>query len=813
MNANIQTITLDLTNSAFSAAQKVSVVQGDSGTRPVKAIITDNGVVRTDLFHESARLYISNAKGERPTYVEGISINGGIAEFSIPQSATLQPGIKNGELRLVDKDEKVLSSMSFIVEVASSQYDENALLATDDGDVLARMVEQARTSEEAAADSAEAAQKASQFAVSYSEEQSLTDEQKAQARNNINAVDASCVKSKITGGTDIPNGDGLVDFFVSKQNFLPEQKQIARDNIDAVSKDELNDAIANIGGGSAEVAELRSELEEAIGTQSTLSEPEEIEVPRIDEKYYFYKENDSYNGGLNDGSVTHSQCTELIPVTNGEIYYVTGQYGYMCALITEFDENKNYLSSVGVNPSGNKIATDYEYVVPSGVAYVGFSTRSVSAKALIVKKASVSNVKFANIKGDIESLKEAVLNLENNTSEEAIDKLQTEVENIKTWRIVGKNLYNPENDTFGGRADGGGNASLGLRQSEWIAVEPNSNYVLSNNYTSSGLTLSLAFKNTDETIVSIASYLQISAKGKYLITTSDNTAYLRFTTAIANHNDLMAENIMLEKGLDKTEYEPFKYILDYKNRLPKLMQPESIYPWLGKKMVVDGDSISHDYARNYWQFVASKILGMHLDTSVKSADDDAENGVYGCGWRGIGGSTIANETQAKINAGVTVTENPLGRSIVLRYQNLPDDADIVLIAGGSNDWAHGYVDIGDFDSTDDTTFNGALNILLPALKTKYPTVPVVIMTPIKRGSAQNATNKKGYTMEQFVDAMIAKCRQYGVYCLDMWATCPISPHIPKMLELLFRTDDDTHPNAEGHAVMGKTVAGFIRALN
>ena len=596
------------------------------------------------------------------------------------------------------------------------------------------------------------------------------------------------------------------------ENLTDEQKKTARENIGAISQTELDEAVANIGGGSAEVAELRSELEEAIGTQSTLSEPEEIEVPRIDEKYYSYKENDSYNGGLKNGSVTQSQCTELIPVTNGEIYYVTGQYGYMCALITEFDENKKYLSSVGVNPSGNKIATDYEYIVPSGVAYVGFSTRSASAKALIVKKASVSNVKFANIKGDIEGLKKAVLNLENSTSEEAIDELQTEVENIKTWRVVGKNLYNPENDTFGGRADGGGNASLGLRQSEWIAVEPNSNYVLSNNYTS-GLTLSLAFKNTDETIVSISSNLPLAAKGAYLIITSDNTAYLRFTTVTVSHNDLMAENVMLEKGLDKTEYEPFKYILDYKNRLPKLMQPESIYPWLGKKMVVDGDSISHDYARNYWQFVASNILGMYLDTSVQSADQDSENGVYGCGWRGIGGSTIANETQAKINAGVTVTENPLGRSIVLRYQNLPDDADIVLIAGGSNDWAHGYVDIGDFDSTDDTTFNGALNILLPALKAKYPTVPVVMMTPIKRGSVQNATNKKGYTMEQFVDAMIAKCRQYGVYCLDMWATCPISPHIPKMLELLFRTDDDTHPNAEGHAVMGKTVAGFIRTLN
>lgn len=206
MKANIQTITLDLTNSAFSAAQKVSVLQGDSGTRPVKAIITDNGVVRTDISHDSARIYISNAPGEPPTYVEGILINGGVAEFCIPQSATLQPGIKNGELRLVGVNEKVLSSMPFMVEVNPSQYDENALLGTDNGDVLERMVEEtsenkfaaaesaeaARISAEAAddaakaaAESAEAAQNAATPGVSYSEEQNLTPEQQAIARKNI----------------------------------------------------------------------------------------------------------------------------------------------------------------------------------------------------------------------------------------------------------------------------------------------------------------------------------------------------------------------------------------------------------------------------------------------------------------------------------------------------------------------------------------------------------------------------------------------------------------------------------------------------
>ena len=311
MNANIQTITLDLTNSAFSAAQKVSVVQGDSGTRPVKAIITDNGVVRTDLSHNSARIYISNVSGEPPTYVEGILIINGVAEFCIPQSATLQPGIKNGELRLVGENEKVLSSMPFMVDVNPSQYDEKALLGTDKGDVLERMIEEtsenksaaeesaemARKSAEAAddaakaaAESAAAAQNAATPGVSYSEEQNLTPEQKETARSNINAVDAGLIDTN--GGSvsqeNIPTYEALRAFTHTREGaaFFPfivystqqqlgvTQKQTARTNIGAISQTELDEAVSNIVKGNetwqiiADIT-LTEAVKEIIVTQDT----------------------------------------------------------------------------------------------------------------------------------------------------------------------------------------------------------------------------------------------------------------------------------------------------------------------------------------------------------------------------------------------------------------------------------------------------------------------------------------------------------------------------------------------------------------
>jgi lysophospholipase L1-like esterase len=293
---------------------------------------------------------------------------------------------------------------------------------------------------------------------------------------------------------------------------------------------------------------------------------------------------------------------------------------------------------------------------------------------------------------------------------------------------------------------------------------------------------------------------------------SSGVAYVRFTYRKE------ATNVQIEFGKIATEYEEFVGVTALKNELMNLAHPKdymlSINPWHGKRLVVDGDSITHDQGGyNYWQFVAAELNGMYVDTT------DLES-QYANGWKGVGGSRIANESNA---------DNPM-YSIVLRYQNLPDDADLVIIAAGTNDWAHSHVDLGDFDSDDTTTFNGALNTLLPGLKLKYKYIPVVMMTPIKRGTVYNKQNEKGLTQEDFVEAMIAKCRQYGVYCLDMYSNCPLNPQIQELNETFFlpskdsdgniRYDDSgnviydaTHPNTEGHKIMGKTVAGFIRTLS
>lgn len=59
------------------------------------------------------------------------------------------------------------------------------------------------------------------------------------------------------------------------------------------------------------------------------------------------------------------------------------------------------------------------------------------------------------------------------------------------------------------------------------------------------------------------------------------------------------------------------------------------------------------------------------------------------------------------------------QGVVDRYQAMDNDADYVLVFAGTNDAAAG-VALGSATSTDPAEFNGALNVLIPGLITKYP---------------------------------------------------------------------------------------------
>ena len=149
---------------------------------------------------------------------------------------------------------------------------------------------------------------------------------------------------------------------------------------------------------------------------------------------------------------------------------------------------------------------------------------------------------------------------------------------------------------------------------------------------------------------------------------------------------------------------------------------------------------------------------------------------------GIGGSTVS--TYVDKNA------------MCNRFQKLPsNNPQIVLIEGGRNDFNQ-KAPIGTVNSTDKSTFMGALNVVIDGVQEKYPDAMIVCITP------WNFPDKSGYTLtyKDYVNAMMAVAEAQGVYCIN--ASDPAVSGVD-MRDDAFRAkynikpSDVSHLNADG----------------
>ena len=155
-----------------------------------------------------------------------------------------------------------------------------------------------------------------------------------------------------------------------------------------------------------------------------------------------------------------------------------------------------------------------------------------------------------------------------------------------------------------------------------------------------------------------------------------------------------------------------------------------------KKIVFLGDSITQgvgvsDISKTYWK---------------KFEEND---GAFVKGF-GISGTRIAKQ-QKEYNK--EYDEN----SFITRVGIMDEDADIVVVFGGTNDYGHGDAAMGNMEDRTDDTFYGALHNLYTELINKYPYSDIVVMTPCHRLEENRKYNKEGIrniaTLKDYVDAI------------------------------------------------------------
>ncbi len=163
---------------------------------------------------------------------------------------------------------------------------------------------------------------------------------------------------------------------------------------------------------------------------------------------------------------------------------------------------------------------------------------------------------------------------------------------------------------------------------------------------------------------------------------------------------------------------------------------------------------------------------------------------------GLSGTRIANSKEFKY-----------GPSFNERYSDMDDDADMVFVFGGTNDYGHSMSPIGTPDDRMPDTFYGACHSLFMGLIEKYPDSVIVIMTPIHRCGESNP-NGLGGILKTYVDIIKSVAEQYSLPVLDLWKTSGLQPAVKVIQEKFI--PDGLHPNADGHKILASRIAGFIK---
>lgn len=216
----------------------------------------------------------------------------------------------------------------------------------------------------------------------------------------------------------------------------------------------------------------------------------------------------------------------------------------------------------------------------------------------------------------------------------------------------------------------------------------------------------------------------------------------------------------------------------------------------GKKINFIGDSITEGHRVENPDNIYPNII------KKNSGLEEARN-------YGVGGSRIAR-LYSKEGC-------PSDEDFNMRVERMDPDFDAVVIFGGTNDFGHGTVPLGEMGDDDVYTFYGALKTLCLYLIKNYPDKQIVFVTPLHRLNEEldykkrlEENNPNARPISDFVNAIREVCELFSIPVLDMfkegsmparvWAWC--ENHMP----------DGLHPNDNGHKIIAHKLQKFLENL-
>lgn len=222
------------------------------------------------------------------------------------------------------------------------------------------------------------------------------------------------------------------------------------------------------------------------------------------------------------------------------------------------------------------------------------------------------------------------------------------------------------------------------------------------------------------------------------------------------------------------------------NRQDKKIIADSEVDFSDCKITCLGDSITAasnlDTIENYQSMSYPSQLGEILD---------AEEVVN----LGIGGSSIGRYWE---------------NAFVDRYQEIPEDTDVILVMGGTNDgFCASEKELGSLEKREKDTFTGDLDELLFGLQKDYLDAQIVLITPLPNVLHDLLRKSRDYLLPQsaFVRVMKQLGEEHGIPVIDLYNSNFLDTHDAAVIHALM--PDGVHGNETGYRMLAQHIAAQL----
>lgn len=249
-------------------------------------------------------------------------------------------------------------------------------------------------------------------------------------------------------------------------------------------------------------------------------------------------------------------------------------------------------------------------------------------------------------------------------------------------------------------------------------------------------------------------------------------------------------NILVRPTLRERRLEQSSYMETVEwNEADQAVIGQSTLDFSDKKIACLGDSITQaanlenmeDYQQYSYPTKLAEVLGAKEVVNL-----------------GIGGSSLGRYWQD---------------AFVERYMEIPEDTDLILVMGGTNDgFCLHKENVGNFEERSPRTLIGDLDELMRGLKENYPDAEVVFLTPLPNVLHDILRKERPALMSQrvIVDSMIALAKEYEFDVIDLYDSNLLDSHDAAVISNYM--PDGVHCNPDGYQILAEHIAADLIRL-